>query len=351
MAIYSAPINLVRYDNGKVVTLTASAGEFVSYDYDFDRHTGTFLPSTIEITATFQGDITYGKWQYSSNGTDWSDITDYTDGVTATANKLTIQSSSSLFGESNTYVNIRCVADDPQYADTISIGRIVDPVVIYEKASTQIEQTNSKIALIATNEQLSQWTTTRTMATKMAEIDVKADGIMQTVQADYQTKDAMDDYVLNTNLSSTITQTVNNINLAVENKSLADALSDKASRSYVATEIDQAVDGISANVWQSEEGQKVLAATANLDADGLHVSTSGDSSTSTVTGAGLVVTKEVSGSTVTVAEFTNERVYTRDLSIAGYTSFGAHRVEGISGKEWDGTSVVGTAWAWVGKVS
>lgn len=351
MAIYSAPINLVRYDNGKVVKLTASAQEFVSYDYNFDTHSGTFLPSTIEITATFQGDITYGKWQYSSNGTDWSDVTDYTDGVTATSNKLTIQSSSTLFGESNTYINFRCVADDPQYADTISIGRIVDPVVIYEKASTQIEQTNSKIAMIATNEQLSQWTTTRTMATKMAEIDVKADGIMQTVQADYQTKDAMDDYVLETNLSSTIEQTVNNINLAVENKSLKDALSDKASTSYVSTQISQSATQIQQNIWNSENGQKVLEATANLDKNGLHVATSSDSSEATVTGKGLVVTKKVDGADVTVAEFTNERVYTRDLSIAGYTSFGAHRVEGISGKEWDGTTVVGTAWAWVGKVS
>lgn len=347
--MFSAPINLIRYDNGKVVKLTASASEFVSFDYDLARETGTFDPDEITIDAVFQGDIAFGKWQYSRDGQYWSDVTS-SSGLTYTAKRLTIPSNWSQFSAVNTSITFKCVSSDGEHEDTVTISRIVDPVTVYKQTSTQIQQNSDKIALIASSEELSQWNTRQTMATKMAAIETKADGILQTVQADYQTKDAMGDYVLDTNLSSKIRQTVNGIDLTVENKSIKTALDGKADTDYVASQISQSADKISEEIWKTVNGQAVLAAASVTDAEGLHVSTAGQSSTANVDGEGMKVTKKVGSATEVIAEFTVQRAYTKDLTIAGYSSFGAHRIEGISGKEWDGTTVLGTAWAWIGEI-
>ena len=188
MRLYSAPINVVRYDNGTLVKLTATMHEFVSYDWNPTTSTGTFLPSSITINATYEGNVGFGRWEYTTDGTTWETVTASTSGVTFTSAALTVQATSNLFSYSNSAVTFRCVGNDEEHADTMTIMRTVDPTIVYQRVHTEVEQTNEKIALIASEEQLAQYSESYTMVDKMASIELKADTITSTVTANYATK-------------------------------------------------------------------------------------------------------------------------------------------------------------------
>lgn len=124
--------------------------------------------------------------------------------------------------------------------------------------------------------------------------------------------------------------------------------------------LDMTSQAITASVWRTEEGQYIYDTVANLDENGLSVSTKNSDSTSTINGDGVLVTKQVEGDTVTVAKFTKEIAYTNNLQIATFATIGAHRFEAIEGHEWDypenGTAeekaektTIGTGLAWIGK--
>lgn len=119
---------------------------------------------------------------------------------------------------------------------------------------------------------------------------------------------------------------------------------------------------IRAELWKDD----IQTAMTTLSEEGLTVSTPASSdSESTINGDGLIVTKTIvdsegDESKVLVAEFTKYRAYTRDLVVATFASFGAHRVEAIQGYEWDyiegdttpenlARITEGTGYAWVGK--
>ena len=81
---YSQPINIIRYSNGTLVRLTGSAEEFQSYDYNAETGAGTFTPDSIVITADYQGDLSYGKWQYSTDGKTFANAVNTQHGMTFT---------------------------------------------------------------------------------------------------------------------------------------------------------------------------------------------------------------------------------------------------------------------------
>ncbi len=183
---YSLPLNIVRYANGTLVKLTASATDFISYDYDPDQDTGTYTPSSIVITAKLAGNLTYSRWQYRKDGGSWIDIPASNDlSITVTSSSLTIYPASSLFDKVNSYVLFRCVATDndsgEEYTDTVEIGRIVDYIILYRKQQTLIDQDASKIALIASDEQLRQYGRTNTVVSDLSALKVTASEISTTV--------------------------------------------------------------------------------------------------------------------------------------------------------------------------
>ena len=161
--LYSPPIQVIRYTNGTMARLTATAHEFVSYDYDPETETGTFVPDEIYIRATFQGKLGLGAWQYSDGGA-YRPLTAGT-GVTISGLTVTISSDAYIFETGNSAV-IRVLADDGVHDDTVTISQIVDPRYVYDRTYTSIEQTNNKIALIASEEQLAQLTTEETFITR-----------------------------------------------------------------------------------------------------------------------------------------------------------------------------------------
>lgn len=109
-------------DNAKNLTITPSSQYFKSTDGG-----KTFAPNAITIKATIQGEINFGKWQYSiDGGVSFADVVSGQKGLTISNNVLTVSKDSSLYGDAVTMVTFRAVANDSSFYDTCSIAKIYD---------------------------------------------------------------------------------------------------------------------------------------------------------------------------------------------------------------------------------
>lgn len=109
-------------DNAKNLSITPSSQYFKSTDGG-----NTFAPNQITITPTLQGDITFGKWQYSiDGGVSFADVVSGQKGLTISNNVLTVGKDSSLYSDAVTMVTFRAVASDSSFYDTCSIAKIYD---------------------------------------------------------------------------------------------------------------------------------------------------------------------------------------------------------------------------------
>lgn len=110
-------------DNAKNLSITPSSQYFKSTDGG-----KTFAPNQITITPTLQGEINFGKWQYSiDGGVSFADVVSGQSGLSVDANKkLTIAKTSGLFTDKVTMVTFRAVASDSSFYDTCSIAKLYD---------------------------------------------------------------------------------------------------------------------------------------------------------------------------------------------------------------------------------
>lgn len=118
-------INHVVAESGadaKNLTITPSSQYFKSTDGG-----KTFAPNTITIKPTIQGEISFGKWQYSiDGGVSFADVVSGQKGLTVSNNVLTVSKDSSLYSDAVTMITFRAVADDSSFYDTCSIAKIYD---------------------------------------------------------------------------------------------------------------------------------------------------------------------------------------------------------------------------------
>lgn len=106
----------------KSITITPSAQIFKSTDGG-----NTFAPNQITITPTLQGEINFGKWQYSiDGGVSFADVVSEQKGLTISNNVLTVSKDSSLYSDAVTMITFRAVANDSSFYDTCSIAKIYD---------------------------------------------------------------------------------------------------------------------------------------------------------------------------------------------------------------------------------
>lgn len=106
----------------KNLTITPSSQYFKSTDGG-----KTFAPNTITIKPTIQGEISFGKWQYSiDGGVSFADVVSGQKGLTVSNNVLTVSKDSSLYSDAVTMITFRAVADDSSFYDTCSIAKIYD---------------------------------------------------------------------------------------------------------------------------------------------------------------------------------------------------------------------------------
>lgn len=108
--------------NAKNLSITPSSQYFKSTDGG-----KTFAPDTITIKPTIQGEINFGKWQYSiDGGVSFADAVSGQKGLTISNNVLTVSKDSSLYSDAVTMVTFRAVASDSSFYDTCSIAKIYD---------------------------------------------------------------------------------------------------------------------------------------------------------------------------------------------------------------------------------
>lgn len=118
-------INHVIAESGadaKNLTITPSSQYFKSTDGG-----KTFAPNVITIKPTIQGEINFGKWQFSiDGGVSFADVVSGQKGLTISNNVLTVSKDSSLYSDAVTMVTFRAVASDSSFYDTCSIVKIYD---------------------------------------------------------------------------------------------------------------------------------------------------------------------------------------------------------------------------------
>lgn len=108
--------------NAKNLTITPSSQYFKSTDGG-----KTFAPNVITIKPTIQGEINFGKWQFSiDGGVSFTDVVSGQKGLTINNNVLTVSKDSSLYSDAVTMVTFRAVASDSGFYDTCSIAKIYD---------------------------------------------------------------------------------------------------------------------------------------------------------------------------------------------------------------------------------
>ena len=106
----------------KNLSITPSSQYFKSTDGG-----KTFAPNAITIKPTIQGEISFGKWQYSiDGGVSFADVVSGQKGLTVSNNVLTVSKDSSLYSDAVTMVTFRAVANDSSFYDTCSIAKIYD---------------------------------------------------------------------------------------------------------------------------------------------------------------------------------------------------------------------------------
>lgn len=108
--------------NAKNLSITPSSQYFKSTDGG-----KTFAPNAIIIKPTIQGEISFGKWQYSiDGGVSFADVVSGQKGLTVSNNVLAVSKDSSLYSDAVTMVTFRAVSNDSSFYDTCSIAKIYD---------------------------------------------------------------------------------------------------------------------------------------------------------------------------------------------------------------------------------
>ena len=87
----------------------------------------TFSPKTIKLTPTFQGGISFSKWQYSiDGGVTWKDVVSGNNGLYISSSILTINKTSNLYTDTTTSITFKCISNNTSYYDTLTVIKLYD---------------------------------------------------------------------------------------------------------------------------------------------------------------------------------------------------------------------------------
>lgn len=266
----SQPLSISRYSNGTLVKLSVSDSAFVSYDFDPEKNTGTYTPTSITITPTFSGGVKFGSWRYSTDGATFQNIVSGQHGFTINGGAVILAATSDLYATTNSAVIVACVGDDPTYFDTVTIMRYVDPTFVFRQTSTAIKQTNDKISLIATDEQLERYGQNFTALDDLqAQIDVIPSQISLAVSREHTTITGE----MNSTLAEYATLETMESRLTMTADSITSTVSQKVGKDEIISSINQSADRISLTAgrlvitsgnFQLDEYGNITATGANL---------------------------------------------------------------------------------------
>ena len=127
--------------NAKLIKINLSTNVFKSTDGGV-----TFAPSSISLTPTVQN-VTFSKWQYSNNGSSFTDVTSGQHGLTVNDSTLVVAVTSDLFTNTVTTLTIRVVSSSSTIYDTVTIYKLYDRTDIndkFEEMTLTVSQSNTK---------------------------------------------------------------------------------------------------------------------------------------------------------------------------------------------------------------
>lgn len=108
--------------SAKTVDIIANSQIFKSTDGG-----QTFSPETIKLTPTFQGGISFSKWQYSiDGGATWKDVVSGNNGLYISSSILTINKTSNLYTDTTTSITFKCISNNTSYYDTLTVIKLYD---------------------------------------------------------------------------------------------------------------------------------------------------------------------------------------------------------------------------------
>lgn len=286
----SQPLSISRYSNGTLVKLSVSDSAFVSYDFDPEKNTGTYTPTSITITPTFSGGVKFGSWRYSTDGATFQNIVSGQHGFTINGGAVILAATSDLYATTNSAVIVSCVGDDPTYFDTVTIMRYVDPTFVFRQTSTAIKQTNDKISLIATDEQLERYGQNFTALDDLqAQIDVIPSQISLAVSQEHTTITGE----MNSTLAEYATLKTMESRLTMTADSITSTVSQKVGKDEIISSINQSADRISLTAGRLviTSGNFRLDEYGNITATGANLS--GTLTAGTDTGKKIVIANGV----------------------------------------------------------
>ena len=126
---------------------------------------GIFNPEYIYLYPSFQN-VDYNKWQYSTDGTTWTDVVSGSNGLTIATynsvdNSLRIQNTSDLFTNTITSINFRCVSSANAIYDSCTITKLYDAnseiIVGTQTAATNVWTGIASFAKLVDGQQIVYW--------------------------------------------------------------------------------------------------------------------------------------------------------------------------------------------------
>lgn len=133
------------------------------------------------------------------------------------------------------------------------------------------------------------------------------------------------------------------------NTDALDAFKANVSGTYATkSEIAQTSQSIQASIKKTiSDSTYQTVSNVKLDESGLHVGTSNTQTESKIDGSGLTVS-DTDGNTLMNVTTTQSMI--QNLKVTEKVQFGAHQIQAYDGEEADGSTVVGTAFLWIGDV-
>lgn len=106
----------------------------------------TFSPDIIRITPTFQGGITFSKWQYSiDSGTTWKDITNGKNGLTISSSTLIVSKTCDLYTNAITAISFKCLSNNSAYYDITTISKLGDSISKIRQIESTVDDLTGEI--------------------------------------------------------------------------------------------------------------------------------------------------------------------------------------------------------------
>ena len=136
-----AGINGNNGSNAKLIKISASTNVFKSTDGGI-----TFSPSSISLIPAVQN-VSFSRWQYSSNGSSFTNVTSGQHGLTVNGSTLVVNVTSDLFTDTNTTLAIRAVSSTSTVYDTMTLFKLYDRTDIndkFEEMKLTVSQSNDK---------------------------------------------------------------------------------------------------------------------------------------------------------------------------------------------------------------